>query len=205
MKKFFAAMIFLLMISAQASAMDLKINRNADWSIRLAEEPFTLKIEGYSRLDGNFSKGVAQFGNLYFHFDCKLFEEKNFEQAEKEASRFGGRDFKNTVPIYTFEGSTRIYPITSDDGREFFLLATETGGGGSMKVIGERGGKWVKYFDTQDVQKNNQMAWDFYLQNFYVDGDKIIFVYEKWEPKKICRLVYKWDEAAAWFGVEVIK
>jgi len=204
MKKFFAAMFLILIFSAQASAMELKLNRDVDWFISLGEKPFTLKIEGYTHLDGDFSKGVAQFGNLYFHFDCKLFNEKPFEVAEKEAGRFGSSDFENAVPIYVFEGGTKIYPITSDDGREFFLLSTETGGGGSMKVIGSHGGKWVKYFDTQDVKSNKQMAWDYYMQNFYVDGDKIIFQYEQWETKKICRLVYKWDESAKWFGVEIL-
>lgn len=204
MKKFFLAITLMLMICAQASAMELKIHRDVDWSISLAPEPFTMKIDGYSQLIGDFSKGVAIFGDkLYFHFNALALRDNVHEENFLEsASRFGGSDFKNTVPVYTFEGSTRIYPISSDDGREFFLLSTETGGGGSMKVIGTRDGKWVKFFDTLDAKKNH-LGWNVYLQNFYLDGNKIIFVYEHGDTKKISRLIYTWDEAAKWFSVDV--
>lgn len=199
MKKFFALMICLLMISAQASAMNLTLNKSIGL-ISLNYGQNELQIKGYTHLDGNFSKGVAQFGNVYFHFDCRL-ESINADAA----SRFGSSDFANTVPVYTFEGSTQISPISSDDGREFYLLATETGGGGSMKVIGSRGGKWVKFFDTLDLKQSKQIGWDWYLQNLYTDGDKIIFVYEDWQNKKLCTVIYKWDESAQWFGVEIVR
>lgn len=199
MRKFFAAIICLLMITAQASAMNLTLNESIG-SISLAPRQNELQIKGYTHLDGNFSKGVAQFGNLYFHFDCRL-ESINADAA----SRFGSIDFANTVPVYTFEGLTKISPISSDDGREFYLLATETGGGGSMKVIGSRGGKWVKFFDTLDLKQTKQIGWNWYLQNLYTDGDKIIFVYEDWESKKLCNVIYKWDESAQWFGIEIVR
>ena len=199
MKKFFAAIICLLMITAQASAMNLTLNKSIGL-ISLNYGQNELQIKGYTHLDGNFSKGVAQFGNVYFHFDCRL-ESINADAA----SRFGSSDFANTVPVYTFEGSTQISPISSDDGREFYLLATETGGGGSMKVIGSRGGKWVKFFDTLDLKQSKQIGWDWYLQNLYTDGDKIIFVYEDWQNKKLCTVIYKWDESAQWFGVEIVR
>lgn len=147
MKKFFAVMIFMLMIAAQTSAMDLKLNRDVDWHVGLGSGQ-KLQIKGYSRLDGNFSKGVAVFGDkLYLHFDATLFEEIRTKRK-------------------TFE---QIEPL-----------------------------------DTRDVQKNHQMAWDYYLQDFFATGDKIIFSYEQWESKKICRLVYTWDETAQWFTLEVI-
>ena len=190
MKKFFALMTFLLILSAPVSAMNLTIYRDVDWTIGVSSEPSTLEIAGYTNLEGDFSKGVAQFGDLYFHFD-----------SFNESSRFGSRDFANTVPVYTFEGRTRIYPLKSDDGREFYLLETETGGGGSFKVIGERNGKWVKYFDTMDVRK--QIPPDFYLDNFYTAGDTIIFDYKESQKENHCALRYKWDEAAQWFGVEI--
>lgn len=199
LRKFFAAIICLLMITAQASAMNLTLNKSIGL-ISLNYGQNELQIKGYTHLDGNFSKGVAQFGNVYFHFDCRL-ESINADAA----SRFGSSDFANTVPVYTFEGSTQISPISSDDGREFYLLATETGGGGSMKVIGSRGGKWVKFFDTLDLKQSKQIGWDWYLQNLYTDGDKIIFVYEDWQNKKLCTVIYKWDESAQWFGVEIVR
>ena len=211
MKKFFALMICLLIITAQASAMNLTLNKSIGL-ISLNYGQNELQIKGYTHLDGNFSKGVAQFGNLYFHFDATslnyVTRATNFEEEQKifdAASRFGSRDFANTVPVYTFEGSTQISPISSDDDREFYLLATETGGGGSMKVIGSRGGKWVKFFDTLDLKQSKQIGWDWYLQNLYTDGDKIIFVYEDWQNKKLCTVIYKWDESAQWFGVEIVR
>lgn len=214
MKKFLATMFLLLVFSAQASAMDLKIYRDVDWYITAGSEPFTMNIKGYNKLDGNLSKGVATFGdNLYFHFDALALKDrmklaKTFEEEEQVfdyASRFGGSDFANTVPVYTFEGGTRIYPVKSDDGREFYLLITETGGGGSSKIIAERNGKWVKYFDTLDLKKSKQLDWDYCLQNIYTIGDTIIFVYEQGETQKSCDVRYKWDEAAQWFGVEIVR
>lgn len=192
MKKFFALIIFLLMTCAQASAMNLTLYEFVG-SISQTSNPNEIKIEGYTQLRGNFSKGVAVFNDdLYLHFD-----------SSNEASRFGSSEISNTVPVYVFEGLTKIYPISGDDGREFFLLATETGGGSSFKVIGARDGKWVQYFNTSDMRK--QIPHEFYLESFYVDGDKIIFLYKEWQKENFCKLCYKWDAAAQWFGVEVQK
>ena len=101
MKKFFAALICLLIMSAQVSAMNLTLYESVG-SVSLGSKPFELKIEGYTKLDGNFSKGVAIFnGNLYFHFDApslkeKMPQAKNFAEEQKifdMASRFGSSDF----------------------------------------------------------------------------------------------------------------
>ncbi len=196
MKKFLAVLIGLLMATAQVSAMALELGARVG-EVSLGAEPYTLRIEGATLLEGDTSKGVARFGKLYFHFDAT-------KQSDEAASSFGGSDVANTVPVFVFEGRTQIYPISCDDGREFWLLATETGGGESSNVIGFRDGKWVKYFDTLDVKRRKLLGWDYYLQRFYADGDAIIFDYEHWETKKICRLRYEWDEAAQWFGVEVL-
>lgn len=198
MKNFLAAVCLLLILSAQASAMNLTLNEPIG-TITLGGEPFTLKIEGYRQLDGDFSQGVAVFGeDLYFHFDCRKAMEETFDAA----SFFGSSDSSNAVPVYVFEGRTQIYPINGGDGRNFYLLATETGGGSSLKVIGDRGGSWVKYFDTLDMRK--QIPYDFYLEDFFADGDTIIFLYKEWQKENYCQLRYKWDEAAQWFGVEII-
>ncbi|MBD3878350.1 MAG: hypothetical protein SR1Q5_01510 [Quinella sp. 1Q5] len=197
MKNFLAMVCLLLILSAPASAMNLTLHEPIG-IITLGREPFTLNIEGYTKLDGDFSKGVAVFGdNLYFHFDCRKVMEENFDAA----SRFGGSDSSNAVPVYVFEGRTQIYPISGDDGRNFYLLATETGGGSSLKVIGDRDGSWVKYFDTLNMR--NQIPYEFYLDGFRADGDTIIFLYKEWQKENYCQLCYKWDEAAQWFGVEV--
>lgn len=129
---------------------------------------------------------------------------KTFAEKQKifdDASRFGGDDVANTVPVFVFEGRTKVYPIISDDGREFYLLATETGGGGSMKVIGERNGVWVKYFDTLDMRK--LMEPEFYIKEFHASGDALVFVYKKFNTNKTCELYYQWDASADWFSVEL--
>ena len=206
MKKFFATIICLLILSAQASAMDLKLSQSLG-NISLGRNNFTVKIEGSNLTDGDYSKGVAIFGDLFFHFDCTLFEDiqshgKTFEEIELLASRFGSSDFENAVPVYVFEGMTKIFRLSGDDRREFYLLATETGGGSSMKVIGSRDGKWTKFFDTSDMRK--QIPQEYYIENFFATGDTIIFVYKKWQENNFCELRYKWDAAANWFGVEII-
>lgn len=186
----------MLIISAQASAMNLTLYDSVG-SISLGSRQSELKIEGYTQFDGDSSKGVAIFNDdLYFHFDCFA-----VMRNPDVASRFGGENFSNTVPVYVFEGRTQIYPI-SDDDNNFYLLATETGGGGSFKVIGERNdGTWVKYFNTLDMRK--QIPRDFYIDNFYAEGDKIIFVYKQWQQENYCELCYTWNAANQWFGVEL--
>ncbi|MBQ6297689.1 MAG: hypothetical protein IJK81_08415 [Selenomonadaceae bacterium] len=208
LKKIFSAVICLLIMSAQASAMNLTLYESVG-SISLGSRQFELKIEGYTQLDGNFSKGVAIFNeDLYFHFDATLLRDKmpqakSFAEEQKifdAASRFGGENFANTVPVFVFEGMTKIYPL-SDANNKFYLLATETGGGGSFKVIGEHNGKWVQYFDTLDMRK--QIPREFYIDDFYAEGDTIIFVYKQWQQENYCKLCYTWDAANQWFGVEL--
>ena len=208
LKKILAAMIFVLMVSSQASAMHLKVGESVG-SISLGADAFTLKIDGGKQIEGDDSKGVVLFGNLYFHFDARLLKEKmpqatSYDEEQAifgRASRFGGKDVENCVPVFVFEGRTTIIPISSDDGHDFYLLATETGGGGSMKVIGERDGVWVQYFDTYDAKR--QLGYEFYMKDLYAAGDTIVFVYEEWNTKATRELHYQWDEAAQWFGVEI--
>lgn len=207
LKKFFAAVIFVLAFSSQASAMHLTINESVG-SIGQSGD-FTLKIDGGKQIEGDDSKGAVLFGNLYFHFDARLLKEKmpqakSYDDEQKifdRASRFGGADVENCVPVFVFEGRTKIIPISGDDGRDFYLLATETGGGGSMKVIGERDGVWVQYFDTYDAKR--QLGYEFYMKDFYAAGDTLVFVYEEWNTKATRELHYQWDAAAQWFGVEL--
>ena len=199
MKKFFSwTILFLMMITAQASAMELKINRDVDWFVSVGNREGALKIEGSNLPKGNYFNGTAIFGDrLYLHFDSTIATD-NFD----EMSKFGGRDINNTVPLYAFEGSTRIYPVNGG-GHEFFLLVTETGGGGCSNLIGERGGKWVQYFDTCTTRRQHGIGLEYMLTNFTTEGDTLVFTYQHWQTKKTYELRYKWDEAAQWFGVDV--
>ena len=109
MKKFFALTIFLMMMSAQVSAMNLTLY-DAVGSVSQSSNPNEIKIEGYTQLVGDFSKGMAVFADkLCLHFDSSLADDFN------AASRFGGEDFSNTVPVYVFEGQTKIYPMSGVD------------------------------------------------------------------------------------------
>lgn len=70
-----------------------------------------------------------------------------------------------------------------------------------MKVIGERNGVWVKYFDTLDMRK--LMEPEFYIKEFHASGDALVFVYKKFNTNKNCELYYQWDASADWFSVEL--
>lgn len=203
LKKFFALTTFLLIFSANCSAMTFQQPVEVgNVSISGAN---SIQIDGTTNIDAtrgdqpnSYIKGVAIFNEkLYLHFDGEILTQKSF---------FGGRDVKNSVEVFVFEGLTKIYQIDNDAGLEMYLLSTETGGGGSMKVIGTTAdGKWVKYFDTNDAKKNYELSQDFYLKNFSVSGDSITFQYEQWQTRKICTLRYRWDNKAQWFGIDVIK
>lgn len=173
-----------------------------------------LDITGYAQLEGDTAKGVALFGkNLYFHFDTPLLQEKmphaNTQDERQaifdEASRFGGSDIANTVPVFVFEGGTNICPVTSDDGREFYLLKTETGGGGCATLIGEQDGKWVKYFEEMYLATGKKLGGNYFLNKIYTDGDAIAFDYEQSDTKKICSVIYRWNEETQSFDVEIVQ
>ena len=212
MKKFFVLTILLLMTSASCLAMTFQgpvaigtISSSGDNAIIIDG---TTNIDAtFGRASNSYIKGTAVFGGkLYLHFDGELFVNKTRQQFTpaiyNEVSFFGDRNKKNSVPHFVFEGSTKIYRIDNDANLALYLLATETGGGGSMTVIGTKSdGTWVKYFDTSDGKKNFGLNNDFYLQNFYTSGDAIIFRYSQWQTGTVRELYYNWDAANQWFGV----
>lgn len=177
-----------------------------------------IKISGATDINattdnrGNYFAGTATFGELYLHFDAMKLAQK--AQAAKssadmmkiydEVSFFGSSDVANSVPYFVFEGITKIYRIDNNAGLTLYLLAMETGGGGSMTVIGERGGKWLKYFNTRDDKKKFDIAPNFYLTDFYTDGDEIIFRYSP-DNTNVRELHYRWDSATQRFAVEKIQ
>lgn len=235
-KKFFAAALLSVAILSSGCGDDAKVDdstKSAPTKAVQSAEPATAeamsltiddkighignngqKIDGYTQLDGDTSKGVALFGeNLYFHFDTPLLQEKmphaNTQDERQaifdEASRFGGSDIANTVPVFVFEGGTDICPVVSDDGREFYLLKTETGGGGCATLIGEQDGKWVKYFEEMYLTTSKKLGGNYYIKQIYTDGDAIAFDYEQSDTKKICNVIYRWNEATQSFDVEIVQ
>ena len=213
LKKFFAATILLLMMSANCAAMNFS-KPYPIGTVSNAGNEDALRISGANKIDatldnrGNYVTGTANFDGLYLHFDGAALVEKlrgtdestDFGAIYNSVSFFGGSDVKNSVPYYVFEGSTGIFRIDNDAGLALYLLATETGGGGSMTVIGLRGGKWVKFFTTSDACKVYGISYDFHLTNLSAAGDEIIFTYRS-EAGTYRELHYRWDSAAQWFSV----
>lgn len=214
MKKIFALTMLLLMTSASCLAMTFQtpvevgtISSGGDNSIVIDG---TTAIDATAgRKSNSYIKGVAVFGGkLYLHFDGELLTYKAQQQFNikiyDEVSFFGDRNQKNSVPHFVFEGSTKIFRIDNDANLALYLLATETGGGNLMKVIGTKtDGTWIKYFDTRDGKKNFGLSHDFYLQNFFVNGNVIIFRYSQWQTGIIRELHYTWDDKSQWFSAEV--
>ena len=214
LKKFFAATILLLTLSANCFAMNFSQPVNIG-SVSTAGNEDAITINRATKIDattdsrGNYVTGTATFGGLYLHFDGATLAEKirasneltNFAEIYDSVSFFGGSDVNNSVPYYVFEGSTGIFRIDNDAGLELYLLATDTGGGGSMTVIGLRGDKWVKYFTTNDACKTYGINYNFHLTNLHTAGDEIIFTYKLEQTDIYRELHYRWDSAAQWFGV----
>ncbi|MBQ7453515.1 MAG: hypothetical protein IJS69_00445 [Selenomonadaceae bacterium] len=198
MRKFFAMTILLLMMSATCFAMTFQ--QPVEIGTVSTAGGNAITIDGTTNVDATaggalntYIKGTAIFDEaLYLHFD-----------GNGNKSFFGSSNVKNSVQVYVFEGRTKIYRLGNDAGRDMFLLATETGGGGSVKVIGNQAGKWVQFFDTTDARKDYGIGYNFYMMDFKVVGDEIIFRYKAQPGNIYHELHYKWDKHAQWFGVDV--
>lgn len=200
-KKFFAAAVALLLLTAQAHAMTFQ--QPVKIGLAGIGGRNGLSIEGATKIDatqsGNvYLTGYAIFGDkLYLHFDDATADDFN------AGSWFGASDKSNTVQYYVFEGSTAVSRLPNDAGLDMYLLSTETGGGNCTAVIGERDGKWVKFFDTNDAKKVfNLRGW--YTSKINVSGDTITLSMSSFDQKNSCELRYRWDESAKWFGVQKI-
>ena len=200
-KKFFAATFALLLLTAQAHAMTFQqpvkigsvgIGSGNGLSIRDAT-----KIDAVQNGD-SYTNGYAIFGDkLYLHFDDATASDFN------AGSWFGSSDRSNTVQYYVFEGSTAISRLPNDAGVDMYLLATEMGGVNVTAVIGNRDGKWVKFFDTNDAKKTFGLR-GWYTSDIRVSGDTITLSMSSFDQKNSCELRYRWDASAKWFGVQKI-
>lgn len=213
----FLAMTFLLMMLAANCSAAINFQEPVEIGSVSTAGGDGIKISGATDINattdnrGNYIAGTATFGKLYLHFDAIELAQKaqaaissaDMKKIYNEVSFFGSSDVENSVPYFVFEGLTKIYRIDNNAGLSLYLLATETGGGGSMTVIGERGGKWVKYFNTREGKKKFGIAPNFYLTDFYTDGDEIIFSYSP-DNTNFHELHYRWDSATQRFAVEKI-
>ena len=166
------------------------ININGATTIKATSEKNLGKTKTYM-------KGTAIFGkSLNFYFDF-----------QNDVSKFGNNE-SNAISIYALEGGTDIYQFQNDKNIEMYIFVTETGGGGSTKVVGQKEGKFFIYFDTYEVLSNYYgRSRDVYLSHHKLQGDTIIFDIQSYNSNlqkmaKVGELRFKWDEKANWFGVE---
>ncbi|MBR1645396.1 MAG: hypothetical protein IJ685_01340 [Selenomonadaceae bacterium] len=198
-KKFFTVTFALMMLTTQAFAMTFQQPEKIGSASIGGRQG--LSIEGATKIDAEmnqnvYMKGYAIFGDkLYLHFDDATADDFT------SGSWFGSSDRSNTVQYYVFEGSTSISRLPNDAGIDMYLLTTETGGGNIVAVIGNRDGKWVKFFDT-NITKENYGLKGYFTKNIKVSGDTITLVMSSFDQKNSCVIQYNWDESAKWFGVE---
>ena len=200
-KKFFAATFALLLLTAQAHAMTFQ--QPVKIGLAGIGGRNGLRIEDATKIDAtqngdSYTNGYAIFGDkLYLHFDDATADDF------RSGSWFGSSDKSNTIQYYVFEGSTSISRLPNDAGIDMYLLTTEFGAGNSVTVIGNRDGKWVKFFDTNDAKKIFGLR-GWYTSDIRVSGDTITLSMTSFDQKNSCELRYRWDESAKWFGIQKI-
>ena len=211
LKKFLAGVFVLLMISAQASAMRLELFPQPIGKIFFDGKEF--KVEGATKFKGNSSKGAAMFGDksyprteadqkrygtsggdrfygekFFFHFD-----------AAKNLSSFGDRDKKNSVPVDTL-GETEIFLVNNSAGHNLFLLRKD---GDAIKVLGQRGGKWIEQLDVPALRAKYDIGQNFSLEKFFTDENQIIFRYKFQE--RVVDVICRWHAVNEKFYTEAIE
>ena len=189
MKKFFAATLMLLMISAQVSAMQLSKEPIG----KIFSDGNEYEIEGATVKEVDDTKGIARFGeDFYFHFDIIM-----------ELNSFGGRDVKNTAVLDNFRGSYEIYRVNNDGGADFFLVKLNTGTGDAIHVFGRRNGKWIEYLNVLHLRKKFDIGWNFTMSKILTEGNKIIFRY--FLPGHFADLICSWDATTQDFSTKAIE
>ena len=188
LKKFLAAMICLLIISAQASAMRLELYPQPVGKIFFSGDAY--QIEGATKIKGSSSKGVAMFcDKIYPRTEAnkkrygtsggdELYGEKfyfHFDAAKKICS-FGDKSKKNSVPVDIY-GDTEFFLVSNSAGHDLFLIKQESNSGDAIKVIGQRDGKWIEQLDALSLRKQYDIGWNFHMSEFFTEENRIIFRY----------------------------
>ena len=197
LRKFFAAVICLLMISAQVSAMRLELYPQPIGKIS-SYDYNKFKFEGATIIKGDASKGTAIIGedlylvnNLYFHFN-----------ADNIYNRFGDCNIKNTVSVET-HGDTEIFRIDSTANLPLYLLKKDSNSGDAIKIIGRRGGKWIELLNALDFREKYNIGENFYLSKFFTEDNKIIFRYTL--QNDVIDVVCRWHAVNEKFYTEVFE
>ena len=187
MKKFFATLILLMMISATCAATQFQIARPP------------LKINFFSdscQIGDNEMKPadvIKLAPDFYFHYDIK----KNF-------SRLGDFDVSNSVAVDML-GSNELTVVENwgEDRTYFFLLKKVTPPGDDVKILGKRNGIWVEYLNAQSLRLKYDLGWNFVMSEILARDDKIIFRYTLREY--VIDMVCTWDAANQNFSTEAIE
>ena len=148
----------------------------------------------------SFGKGIAIFGSgddaLYLHYNLYA----NYD------AKIGGKKANNTISVVA-GGRNIIYKVRSNEGITFFPVHQGDGIIDFYTVFGRlKDGKFIKFFDTEDVVRNYLgFRKDYFIMftNFVVQGDTLIMPYREVKSGKIVgEFRFKWDDKAQWFGVE---
>ena len=186
MKKFFATLILLMMISATCAATQFQITRPS-LSVNFFSD--ACEIGGHTVKPADKAK---LFPDLYFHYDTA----KNF-------GRLGDFDVSNSVAV-DMQGQNEITFVENlDGGAEFFAVKKNTPPGDTLTVIGKRDGIWVEYLNARSLRIKYDIGWNFVMSKIIAHGDKIIFRYTLQED--VIDIVCTWNAANQNFSTEAIE
>ena len=223
MKNFMALLIFCVMLSfsrnvlAMEFSQPVKIGRvtvsqagksaGGYWFVGEDSNDGSVQ-KGYHEYDKKYiySRGIARYGSdedaLYIHYD----------EAHGEICDVGSKDIKNTQKVRLF--CDVIYKITTNKGITLYPINLVYGASSGFQIVGrQKDGKWVKYFDTDNIVKTYfgtnergdpavNIEFDLTCQN-----DTLIMQYRRFgrNRNKEGEFRFKWDEMAQWFSIEQIK
>ncbi len=160
-----------------------------------------------SKVLRNTDTGISEFGTgediIYIHY------------APRQEPYFGDKNKNNAFQIKVGLYGEDIFQIKNNSKIKFYILQNveATEGVRNYICLGKReDGKFVKYFETNDMLKQyfgivGLSRKGHYVKKIYCKGDTIIVEYMNWiEFNKVQgEFRYKWDEKAQWFSVEQIK
>ena len=151
-----------------------------------------------------YTKGTARFGDGNDALYCQYY----FDFADRSSKKFGGKNqyvytdgffYKDIFKIETDTGLTLYYLLYSYKYTHFAVIGRFSDG------------KWVKFFDSDYLDKNYFSRNNFpHYNDLKCSGDTLIISYRNGygHPSKnrddIGEFRFKWDDAAQWFSVEQI-
>ena len=174
------------------------------------------KFTGAQSVEGNSSKGIVKFDDLYVHYNNSYVNSEDFKinafhsTELSDSCHIGASTLNNTLTLpIGFPHKFDIYLINTDENMKFYLLAYDVNAVPSYKLLGKHKNKfWSKYFETTAAEKYYGMDRAF-CYNYYVKDDTIVFEYGKYNSveKKFINyeeLIFHWEDDTQWFGVEHI-